>query len=128
MPWVLGPRGLLGVSAIVRTNIVVLSVRNLTDDDRKETNNVKDEKETLDERQLLSQGRVEEDGERSDCNDKKRAVPGLLAIYRVVVVVQSDQSLDDRAGQESDGGDGCLPSGETEPSDNVRQESLAAGR
>lgn len=41
----------------------------LTDDDREETNNVKDEEKTLDKRKLLSQSRVEENGKSGHCDD-----------------------------------------------------------
>ena len=41
-----------------------------TNDNREKTNNVEDEQQAFDQRKLLSQCRVEEDGEGSDRNNQ----------------------------------------------------------
>jgi hypothetical protein len=89
---------------------------------------VQNQEQTFDKRELLSQGSVEENGEGRDRDDEERTMPWPLTLQRVLLVVQSNQSLDDCPAQEGDGADCSLPPSETEPADDIRQESLAARR
>lgn len=85
------------------------------------------EQQTFDQWKLFCQGGVEEDRKSRDGDDQQGTVPWLLG-FRIAIIVQDDQSLDDRSAQESDGADGCLPSSEAEPADDIGKEALAARR
>ena len=91
----------------------------LTNDDREEADNVENKQQAFDEGELLSQSSVEEDCESSDCNDQKSSMPWSLTFQSILLVVEGDQSLDDRSAQESDGANRSLPASKTEPSNNV---------
>lgn len=96
-----------------------VSYRRLTNDDREEADNVEDEQQAFNERKLLSQSSVEEDCESSDCNDQKSSMPWSLTLQSILLVVEGDQSLDDRSAQESDGADRGLPASKAEPANDV---------
>jgi hypothetical protein len=51
-------------------------------------------------------------------------MPRSLTFQRVLLVVERNQSLDNRSAQESDGANRSLPASETEPADDVGQEAL----
>jgi hypothetical protein len=69
----------------------------LTNDDRKESDNVQNQEKALDKRKLLGQSSVEEDRESGHRNDKERTMPRPLSLQCVLFVVQGNQSLDDRS-------------------------------
>lgn len=100
----------------------------LTNDDRKETDDVEHEQQTFDQGKLLSQSSIEEDGKSSDRDNQESSMPRSLAFQRVFLVVKRNQSLDDSSTQESDGADRSLPASETKPADDVRQEALEPRR
>jgi len=60
----------------------------LTNDDREEPNDVKDKQQAFDQRKLLRQSSVEEDGESSDCDDKESSMPWSLSLQRILLVVE----------------------------------------
>ena len=91
----------------------------LADDDGEEANDVEHEQQAFDQRKLLSQSSVEEDGKGSDRDNQERSMPRFLALQRVLFVVECDQSLNDRSAQESDGANRSLPAGETKPANDV---------
>jgi hypothetical protein len=96
----------------------------LTNDDRKEANDVKHEQQAFDQRKLLGQGSIKEDGKGSDRDDQESSMPRSLALERILLVVKCNQSLDDRSAEESDGANRSLPASETKPANNVRQKAL----
>lgn len=100
----------------------------LTNDNREETDNVEHEQQAFDQRKLLSQSSVEEDGKGSDRNDQESSMPRSLAFQRVFLVVKRNQPLDDSSTQERDGANRSLPASETKPADDVRQEALEPRR
>lgn len=55
-------------------------------------------------------------------------MPWLLALQRVLFVVERNEALDDSATQECDRADRSLPAGKAKPADDVGQESLATRR
>jgi hypothetical protein len=89
---------------------------------------VEDEQQAFDQRKLLSQSSVEEDGKGSDRDDQEGSMPRSLTLQRVLLVVERNQSLDDCSTQESDGANRSLPASETKPADDVRQEALKPRR
>jgi hypothetical protein len=58
---------------------------------------VQNQEEAFDKRELLGQSSVEEDRESRNRNDEKSTMPRPLTLQCVLLIVQSDQSLDDRS-------------------------------
>ena len=65
----------------------ILHLDGVTDDDRKEANNVEHEQQAFDQRKLLGQSSIEEDGKGSDRNDQKSSMPRSLTLQCVLLVV-----------------------------------------
>lgn len=80
---------------------------------------MEDEQQAFDQGELLSQSSVEEDGEGSNRDDQEGSMPRSLAFQRVLLIVECNQSLNDRTAQESYGANRSLPASKTEPSNNV---------
>jgi hypothetical protein len=91
-----------------------------TNYDRKEANNVKDEKQSFDQRKLFSQCSVEEYSKGRNRNNQEGPMPRSLTVQRIIFVVERNQSLNDRSAKESDRADRSLPTSETEPANDVR--------
>jgi hypothetical protein len=95
-----------------------------TNDDREKANDVENEQQAFDQRKLFSQSSVEEDSKSGDSDNQKSSMPWSLTVQRILFVVECNQSLNDRSAEESDRANRSLPTSETKPANNVRQEAL----
>lgn len=80
-----------------------------------------DEDESFDEGQFTCEDGVEEYGEGGNGDGDEGAVPGL---WVVGWVVEDDEALDLRAGDEGGGGARCLPTEDAHPAHEVGDEFL----